>query len=112
MLGGKPVQAPKTRFEETLAKGLKETLETAATVENLGAAAYLGQAGSIKSKEVLAAALAIHTVEARHAAALNRLVGRDFTGEGDLSGSIPNGAFAKPMDMKAVNAAVKPFLAA
>ena len=111
-LGGKPVTAPRTKFEETLAKGLKETLETAATVENLGAAAYLGQAGSIKNKEVLAAALAIHTVEARHAAALNRLVGRDFMGGGELSGSIPNGAFAKPMDMKAVNEAVKPFLAA
>ncbi len=111
-LGGKPVQAPKTNFEATLSKGLKATLETAATVENLGAAAYLGQAGAIKSKEVLAAALAIHTVEARHAAALNRLVGRDFMGDGALSGSIPNGAFAKPMDMKAVNEAVKPFLAA
>ena len=111
-LGGRPVQAPRTNFERTLSKGLKETLNTAATVENLGAAAYLGQAGSIKNKEVLAAALAIHTVEARHAAALNRLVGRDFMGGGDLSGSIPNGAFAKPMDMKAVNEAVKPFLAA
>ena len=43
----------------------------AATVENLGAAAYLGQAGNIKSKEILAAALAIHTIEARHAATLN-----------------------------------------
>ncbi len=110
-LGGKPVQAPRTNFEQTLSKGLKETLNTAATVENLGAAAYLGQAGAIKNKEVLAAALAIHSVEARHAAALNRLVGRDFRGGGDLSGSIPNGAFAKPMDMKAVNDAVKPFLA-
>ncbi len=110
-LGGTPVKAPKTKFEETLAKGLEETLNTAATVENLGAAAYLGQAGNIKNKEVLAAALAIHTVEARHAAALNRLVGRGFKGDGDLSGSIPNGAFAKPMDMAAVNEAVKPFLA-
>ena len=110
-LGGKPVKAPKTKFEETLDKGLEEVLNTAATVENLGAAAYLGQAGAIKNKEVLAAALAIHSVEARHAAALNRLVGRGFMGEGDLSGSIPNGAFAKPMDMAAVNKAVQPFLA-
>ncbi|CAN5155133.1 hypothetical protein BH20ACT16_BH20ACT16_03360 [soil metagenome] len=110
-MGGKPVDAPETKFQPTLDKGLMATLETAATVENLGAAAYLGQAGSIKNKEVLAAALAIHTVEARHAAALNRLVGRGFMGDGDLSGSIPNGAFAKPMDMAAVNEAVKPFLA-
>lgn len=110
-LGGSPVKAPKTKFEETLEKGLEETLNTAATVENLGAAAYLGQAGAIKNKEVLAAALAIHTVEARHAAALNQLVGRGFSGDGELSGSVPTGAFAKPMDMAAVNEAVKPFLA-
>jgi len=110
-MGGKPVSAPKTKFEETLDKGLEEVLNTAATVENLGAAAYLGQAGAIKNKEVLAAALAIHTVEARHAAALNQLVGRGFMGKGELSGSVPSGAFAKPMDMAAVNEAVKPFLA-
>ena len=111
-LGGKPVTAPKTKFEETLDKGLKAVLETAATVENLGAAAYLGQAGNIKSKEVLAAALAIHSVEARHAAALNILVGRGFgDGKGGLEGARPDGPFGKPMDDKAVLAAVKPFLA-
>jgi hypothetical protein len=74
----------------------------AATVENLGAAAYLGQAGNIKSKEILAAALAIHSVEARHAATLNTLLGQDIT---------PDGAFAKPADMATVLAAVKPFIA-
>ncbi len=110
-LGGKPVTAPETKFEETLDKGLKAVLETAADVENLGAAAYLGQAGNIKNKEVLAAALAIHTVEARHAAALNQLVGRGFGGKGGLKGTVPDGAFAKPMDMESVLAAVKPFLA-
>jgi rubrerythrin len=111
-LGGKPVEAPQTKFEPTLDKGLKAVLETAATVENLGAAAYLGQAGNIKSKEVLAAALAIHSVEARHAAALNILVGRGFgDGKGGLEGALPDGAFAKPMDDTAVLAAVKPFLA-
>lgn len=111
-LGGKPVAKPKTNFGPTLDKGLKAVLEAAADVENLGAAAYLGQAGRIKNKEVLAAALAIHTVEARHAAALNILVGRGFgSGKGGLKGALPDGAFGKPMDMKAVLAAVKPFLA-
>ncbi len=111
-LGGTPVSAPATKFEPTLDKGLKAVIETAATVENLGAAAYLGQAGNIKSKEVLASALAIHTVEARHAAALNTLAGRGFgDGKGGLKGALPDGAFAKPMDMKAVMAAIKPFLA-
>jgi rubrerythrin len=110
-LGGTPVSAPKTKFGPTLEMGLMHVLETAATVENLGAAAYLGQAGNIKNKEVLAAALSIHSVEARHAAALNALVGRGFGGKGGLSGSLPDGAFGKPMDDTAVLAAVKPFLA-
>lgn len=109
-LGGTPVTAPKTKFQPTLDKGLMAVLETAANVENLGAAAYLGAAGRIKSKEVLATALSIHSVEARHAAALNKLVGRGFQAKGG-QGSIPDGAFAKGMDEKAVLAAVKPFLA-
>ncbi|HUR85872.1 MAG TPA: ferritin-like domain-containing protein [Solirubrobacteraceae bacterium] len=110
-LGGKPASKPKTKFGETIDKGPETILMTAATVENLGAAAYLGQAGNIKSKEILAAALSIHTVEARHAAALNQLVGRGFGGKGGLEGSLPDGAFGKPMDMDAVLKAVQPFLA-
>ena len=110
-LGGTPVKAPATKFEETIDKGLEAVLNAAADVENLGAAAYLGQAGNIKNKEVLAAALAIHSVEARHAAALNQLLGRGFGGKGGLSGTLPDGAFAKPMDMDSVLKAVKPFLA-
>jgi rubrerythrin len=110
-LGGKPVAKPKTAFADVISKGPKTILETAATVENLGAAAYLGQAGRIKNKEVLAAALAIHSVEARHAAALNQLIGRGFGLKGGLEGSIPDGAFAKPMDMAAVLKAAQPFIA-
>jgi len=110
-LGGKPVAQPTTKFEEVLNGGLEKVLQTAADVENLGAAAYLGQAGRIKNKEILAAALSIHSVEARHAAALNQLIGRDFKADGG-QGSIPDGAFAKPMDMAAVLEAVKPFIAA
>ena len=60
-LGGTPAAKPMTNFDDVLAGGEKKILETAASVENLGAAAYLGQAGAIKSKEVLAAALSIHT---------------------------------------------------
>ena len=92
--------------------GPAKILETAATVENLGAAAYLGQAGRIKSKEILSAALSIHSVEARHAAALNKLVGAGFTGNDPLSGSLPDGAFAKPMTKDEVLTAAKPFIAA
>jgi rubrerythrin len=77
-------------------------LDLAATVENLGAAAYLGQAAKIKDKEVLAAALSIHSVEARHAAALNRVLGKPAT---------PDGAFAKPATADQVLKAVKPYIA-
>lgn len=102
-LGGTPAAKPKTNFDDMLAGGEKMILATAATVENLGAAAYLGQAGRIKSKDVLAAALSIHTVEARHAAVLNNVTGKTI---------VPDGAFAKPADMATVLKAVKPFIAA
>lgn len=97
-LGGAPVSAPKAKFPLNSRKGV---LELAATVENLGAAAYLGKAAEISSPEVLAAALSIHSVEARHAAALNRLLGKNPT---------PDGAFAKPASEQEVLAAVKPFI--
>ena len=99
---GKPAAKPKTNFQPVIDGGEKMVLETAATVENLGAAAYLGQAGRIQSKEILAAALAIHTVEARHAAALNKIVGKTI---------VPDGAFAKPASMEEVLPKIKPFLA-
>jgi rubrerythrin len=111
-LGGTPVAKPKASFQSVIDGGPNKILTTAATVENLGAAAYLGQAGNIKSKDILAAALAIHSVEARHAAALNALIGAGFQGKGPLSGSIPDGAFAKPMAKADVLKAVQPFLTA
>ena len=110
-LGGMPAAKPTTKFDAVIAGGPAKILETAAVVENLGAAAYLGQAGRIKSKEILAAALSIHSVEARHAAALNKLVGNGFKSSAPLEGSIPDGAFAKAMTMEQVLAQVKPFIA-
>jgi rubrerythrin len=110
-LGGKAADKPKTAFEDVLSGGPRKVLETAAMVENLGAAAYLGQAANIHDKEILARALSIHTVEARHAAALNSLAGKGFRGGGPLVGALPDGAFAKPMAMDEVLKAVKPFIA-
>jgi rubrerythrin len=97
-LGGKPAAEPKAEFP---LKDAKSVLELAATVENLGAAAYLGQAANIESPEVLASALGIHSVEGRHAAALNNLLGETIT---------PDGAFAKPADVKTVLKSVEPFI--
>jgi rubrerythrin len=108
---GKAAGKPKTDFEEVLGAGPAKILETAATVENLGAAAYLGQAARIKDPDILAAALSIHTVEARHAAALNRAAGLPLAAKGGLQGSLPDGAFATPLSMKAVLKRVQPFLA-
>jgi rubrerythrin len=100
-LGGTP-ERPRTTFDAVIEGGPDKILQTAAEVENLGAAAYLGQAGRIQSKEILASALAIHSVEARHAAALNRVVGKTI---------VPDGAFARPASMEEVLPKVQPFLA-
>ncbi len=97
-LGGTPAANPNGRFPITSAT---QVAELAYKVENLGAAAYLGQAPHIQSPEVLATALAIHTVEARHAATIGTLVKKSIT---------PDGAFAVPAEMSTVLAAVKPFL--
>ena len=97
-LGGKPAPEPKAEFP---LKSAKSVLELAGTVENLGAAAYLGQAANIESPEVLASALAIHSVEGRHAAALNTLLGESIA---------PDGAFAVPADAKTVLKSVEPFI--
>jgi hypothetical protein len=96
---GTPATKPTGKFP---LKSAASVTKLAATVENLGASAYLGQAGNIKSKEILAAALSIHTIEARHAATLNTVLKMSPT---------PDGAFAKPMSMSQVLAAVKPFIA-
>ena len=99
-LGGTPAAKPTGKFPITTAAAVAKL---AYTVENLGASAYLGQAGYISSPAVLAAALSIHSVEARHAATLATLVpGGHVT---------PTGAFAKPADSATVLAAVKPFIA-
>jgi rubrerythrin len=98
-LGGTPAAKPEGKFPIETAT---QVAGLAYTVENLGASAYLGQAPHIQNAEVLASALAIHSVEARHAATLGTLVKKSVT---------PDGAFAMPADMSTVLAAVKPFLA-
>lgn len=79
-----------------------ETFATlSATFEDLGVAAYKGQAGALIGTPVLTTALQIHSVEARHAAAVRPLIGK----------STSDGAFDKPLSMKQVLAAATPFLA-
>ncbi len=95
---GEPAPKPETKFDLADADTV---LKTAAEVENLGAAAYLGQAAAIEDAAILAAALSIHTVEGRHAAALNNLLGETIT---------PDGAFATPATAEEVLPAVQPFI--
>lgn len=97
-LGGKPAPEPEAEFP---LESAEQVVGLAATVENLGAAAYLGQAAAIENPDILAAALSIHTVEARHASVLNVLNGDSPT---------PDGAFAKPADAATVLEEVDPFL--
>ena len=71
-------------------------LRTAVAFEDLAVAAYKGQAPSIRSKEYLAAAISIHSVEARHAGRIRRLAGR-----------LPvSGAFDEPLPAKEVRRVV------
>ena len=102
-LGRSRPAPPRTDFEDIFAAGPQEILASGASLENLSAAAYLGQINRIQDRNLLAAMLAIHTVEGRQAAAMNRLAGRGFSlGTGQLEGALPDGAFAEPLDMRTV----------
>jgi rubrerythrin len=98
-LDGRLTERPQTNFP--VGSGRSTVLGVAATLESTGVAAYLGQADAIENREVLAAALSIHSVEARHSAQLNRLTGTAFS---------PDGAFASPLNMDEVNSAIQPFV--
>jgi rubrerythrin len=99
-LGGDPAPKPQTTFSLKTDGG---TLELASTLENVGAAAYLGQLPNIESDSVLETVLTIHSVEGRHAAAMNRLQHKPVT---------PDGAFAKAATVTTVLRTVAPFVGA
>ena len=72
-LGGKPVAKPTFVFPATDEKSF---LALASVLENTGVGAYNGAGPSLKSKEVLASAGSIVQIEARHAAAIDLLIGK------------------------------------
>ncbi|HEX4108473.1 MAG TPA: ferritin-like domain-containing protein [Solirubrobacteraceae bacterium] len=98
-LGGTPVAMPKFSFPVT---DQASFLKLASTVENLGVSAYNGAAPMISSKEVLGAAGTIVQVEARHAAAINLLIGLSPT---------PTQGFDVPKSKSQVLAAATPLIA-
>jgi Ferritin-like domain len=73
-LGRKAVKRPLFNFGDVTGD-TDAFLKTAVAFEDLAVAAYKGQAASIDSPDVLATALAIHSVEARHAAWARYLLG-------------------------------------
>jgi len=97
-LGGTPVAA-KESYTWPDFKSAEEVLAYFQTVEELGAAAYLGQAGRITNPDILTAAVSIHNVEGQHAAILS-----------DLVGLPPAVAFAPAKSMEEVLKVVTPIL--
>jgi Ferritin-like domain len=74
VLGRRAVARPFFDFRGVTEKA-PSFVRTAVAFEDLGTAAYKGQAHKIESPQVLAAAMGIHSVEARHAAWIRYIAG-------------------------------------
>lgn len=96
--GGTPVAKPTFSFPVT---NQSTFLGLASTVENLGVSAYNGAGPLLQSKTLLAAAGSIVQIEARHAAAIDLLIGKSPT---------PSGGFDTPKNMAQVLAVAKPLI--
>ncbi len=76
-LGRSAVKSPRFNFKGTTANEAK-FLATATVLEDTGVMAYSGQGPLLKTKAIVATALSILTVEARHAAQFRQLNGQNF----------------------------------
>jgi rubrerythrin len=74
VLGRSAVKRPLFNFGG-VTEAQRAFLQTAVAFEDLAVAAYKGQAARIEAKPLLAAAVSIHSVEARHAAWMRHLFG-------------------------------------
>jgi Ferritin-like domain len=99
-LGAKPVAKPTFVFPVT---NQSTFLSLASVLENTGVGAYNGAAPSLGSKEILAAAGGIVQIEARHAAAIDLLIGQSPT---------PNQGFDRPLTKAQVLAKAGPLIKA
>lgn len=72
LLGGDPVGEASYEFG---VESVGDFINLGAVLENTGVSAYAGAGPFIQSPDLLGSALAIHSVEARHAAVLNALNG-------------------------------------
>jgi hypothetical protein len=97
-LGGTPGAKPTFVFPVSSESTF---LALASVLENTGVGAYNGAAPSLKSKQVLATAGSIVQIEARHAAAINLLIGMSPT---------PNQGFDVPLTKTQVLAKAGPLI--
>jgi hypothetical protein len=97
-LGGTPVAKPTFVFPVSSESTF---LSLASVLENTGVGAYNGAAPSLKSKQVLASAGSIVQIEARHAAAIDLLIGMSPT---------PNQGFDEPLTKTQVLAKAGPLI--
>ncbi|HEY5344689.1 MAG TPA: ferritin-like domain-containing protein [Solirubrobacteraceae bacterium] len=97
-LGGTPVAKPTFVFPVSSESTF---LSLASVLENTGVGAYNGAAPSLKSKQVLASAGSIVQIEARHAAAIDLLIGMSPT---------PNQGFDRPLTKAEVLAKADPLI--
>jgi hypothetical protein len=100
VLGSKAVAKPTFDFGKSTATQ-SAFATTSLALESTGVSAYLGQGANVKSNTVLADAVSILAVEARHMAWISDLIGK---------GSKPSpspAAFATPLTMAQVLAVVK-----
>ena len=74
LLGEAAIKQPRFDFQG-VTEDQSEFRETAVAFEDLATAAYKAEAPKIQNPEYLAAAIGIHSVEARHAAWIRRLAG-------------------------------------
>jgi hypothetical protein len=99
-LGGTPVKKPTFVFPVSDEKSF---LALASVLENTGVGAYNGAGPSLQSKQVLASAGSIVQIEARHAAAIDLLIGKSPT---------PNQGFDRPLTKAQVLAKAGPLIKA
>jgi hypothetical protein len=97
-LGGTPVKKPTFVFPGSSESAF---LGLASVLENTGVGAYNGAGPSLKSKQVLASAGSIVQIEARHAAAIDLLIGKSPT---------PNQGFDRPLTEAQVLAKAGPLI--
>jgi hypothetical protein len=74
LLGGRAIKPPQFDFQG-VTENPAQFRQTAVAFEDLGAAAYKAEAPKIRTPQYLAAAVRIHSVEARHAAWIRRVAG-------------------------------------